>query len=458
MRRTAAVVLAVTIATTTAATTTATAAGALPGPLPDAGSDELVIAVPVFEDVPESHPFAGDIRWMWSEATSRGCDPPANDHYCPDRAVSRGEMAVFLARVLDLTEPGRGFADVPEPLADAVGRVAAAGITRGCNPPANDRFCPDRPVTRGEMAAFLVRGFGIDATATPSHFLDVGGSPFIDDIARLAATGISRGCNPPANDRFCPDRPVSRAEMAAFLRRASGDPPPPAVPAGLTFDRTSSGSGSERVVELRVCAELLTGVRVVRALAGGADPALTSVVAFPSAIDISAGTYDSERDVWSVQIAGCATLTGIWNPGVLRARWPVPNPVVVSPFGMRRHPILGTDRLHAGVDLRGRSGDPVRAADTGTVTRAGWWGGYGNVVDVTVPGGVITRYAHLSSIAVPLGARVERGTLLGSIGCTGLCTGPHLHFEIRPLDEPVDPVPLVFGPAPIIDPVPVPQD
>src|SRR5690606_10138221 len=82
------------------------------------------------------------------------------------------------------------------------------GITRGCNPPQNDRFCPDDPVTRGQMAAFLVRALGLPAAT--GTFTDTTGHVFEGDIPRLAAADITRGCNPPANDRFCPDDPVTR--------------------------------------------------------------------------------------------------------------------------------------------------------------------------------------------------------------------------------------------------------
>src|SRR5690606_4339530 len=99
-----------------------------------------------------------------------------------------------------------------------VAALANAGITRGCNPPSNDRFCPDEPVTRGQMAAFLVRALGL--AASHLSFVDTAGHTFAANISALAAAGITRGCNPPANDRFCPDDYVTRAQMAAFLRRA----------------------------------------------------------------------------------------------------------------------------------------------------------------------------------------------------------------------------------------------
>ena len=99
--------------------------------------------------------------------------------------------------------------------------IARAGITKGCNPPANDRFCPDRNVTRGEMAAFLSRALRLPST-NRDFFVDDHDTPFEGDINRIAAAGITKGCNPPANNRFCPSAPVTRGQMAAFLVRAFG--------------------------------------------------------------------------------------------------------------------------------------------------------------------------------------------------------------------------------------------
>ena len=101
--------------------------------------------------------------------------------------------------------------------------LASAGITRGCNPPANDRYCPTDQVTRGAMAAFLVRALGLTDAGGGNTFVDDDGSVFEGDIAKLATSGVTRGCNPPINDRFCPDAAVSRAQMAAFLSRALGE-------------------------------------------------------------------------------------------------------------------------------------------------------------------------------------------------------------------------------------------
>ena len=101
--------------------------------------------------------------------------------------------------------------------------LATRDITRGCNPPTNTLFCPDDFVTRGQMAAFLVRALGLTVDDPGDQFVDDDGHVFESDIERLASAGVTRGCNPPANDRFCPDDFVTRGQMAAFLRRAIGD-------------------------------------------------------------------------------------------------------------------------------------------------------------------------------------------------------------------------------------------
>jgi len=163
--------------------------------------------------------FQGDIEWLAGREVTRGCNPPFEDWFCPDAPVTRGQMAAFLTRALGLAAGKNVFVDDNGSVFEAdIGALAAAGITRGCNPPANDEFCPDASVTRGQMAAFLTRGLGLAAAS--NSFVDDDGSVFEADIGALAAAGITRGCNPPANDEFCPDAAVTRAQMAAFLHRA----------------------------------------------------------------------------------------------------------------------------------------------------------------------------------------------------------------------------------------------
>ena len=194
----------------------------------DVGADESasVGTVPPsgFVDVPPGHLYEQDITWLAGEGITLGCNPPVNDHYCPDRQVTREQMATFLVRALDLPATDVApFTDTASSLHAAdINALAAARITLGCNPPANDRYCPAASVDRGEMAAFLVRALGLSSDGGGNSFVDDNGSIFEMDIAKLAASGITRGCNPPVNDRFCPADTITRGQMAAFLHRALG--------------------------------------------------------------------------------------------------------------------------------------------------------------------------------------------------------------------------------------------
>ena len=85
------------------------------------------------------------------------------------------------------------------------------------------------------------------------------------------------------------------------------------------------------------------------------------------------------------------------------------------------------------------------APATGTVTEAGWKGGYGNMIEVDHGNGLFTRYGHLSKINVAVGQKVGTGDILGLVGSTGRSTGPHLHYEVRINNQPVDPKPYLPG-------------
>ncbi len=176
---------------------------------------------PFFDD--DTSIFQADIEAIAALGITKGCNPPYNDRFCPDDRVTRGQMAAFLVRALSLPAADRDWFvdDAGSIFEDDINRLAAAGITKGCNPPANDRFCPDQEVTRAQMAAFLVRAYRYPDPGAPDVFIDDDGSTFEHDIARLAAAGITKGCNPPTNDRYCPSDPVTRGQMAAFLFRAS---------------------------------------------------------------------------------------------------------------------------------------------------------------------------------------------------------------------------------------------
>ncbi len=210
------------------------------------------LAATDFVDVPDGYVFEADIAWLSDQGITRGCNPPANDRYCPEQAVTRGQMAAFLVRALGLTDTAGAtdFVDDDDSIFEAdIMKLAAAGITRGCNPPENTRFCPNQSVTRGQMAAFLVRALGLTDTAGATDFVDDDDSIFEADIMKLAAAGITRGCNPPENTRFCPNDSVTRGQMAAFLKRAIGNRPRitttslPSATVGVEYSRTLTAVG-----------------------------------------------------------------------------------------------------------------------------------------------------------------------------------------------------------------------
>lgn len=116
---------------------------------------------------------------------------------------------------------------------------------------------------------------------------------------------------------------------------------------------------------------------------------------------------------------------------------------VASGYGVRRQPLTGATRLHAGVDLAVSRRTVVRSVAAGVIVVAEFRRGYGNLVKVLHPGGYETRYAHLDRIVVEPGKRVRTGQPIGSVGLTGSTTGPHLHFEFRYKGAPMNPAPLL---------------
>lgn len=181
-------------------------------------SSSLAAAAGAFVDDDQSVHEA-DIEYLAAHGFTKGCNPPSNDRYCPDGLLTRGEMAAFVVRTLGLSGgDGIDFVDDNGSVfEDEIEALAAAGITLGCNPPANDRYCPGQTVTRGQMAAFISRALDLDSG--PDFFTDDSGSPFESDINAIAQVGVARGCNPPANSQYCPSQPVTRAQMATYLRR-----------------------------------------------------------------------------------------------------------------------------------------------------------------------------------------------------------------------------------------------
>ena len=118
---------------------------------------------------------------------------------------------------------------------------------------------------------------------------------------------------------------------------------------------------------------------------------------------------------------------------------PVDIPYSSSSYGWRRHPVTGRHALHEGVDFAAPKGTPIHAASGGVVTEARYVTGYGKLVEINHGNGLITRYAHASSINVKIGDLVNKGQLIARVGSTGRSTGSHLHFEVRMAGHPLDP-------------------
>ncbi len=110
-----------------------------------------------------------------------------------------------------------------------------------------------------------------------------------------------------------------------------------------------------------------------------------------------------------------------------------------SPFGVRMDPFVHEAAMHTGLDFRGEMGEPIHATAAGTVTVAGWTGGYGKMVEIDHGNGLATRFGHLSEIDVNVGEKIRIGQVVGKLGSTGRSTGPHLHYETRINGEPVNP-------------------
>ncbi len=133
-------------------------------------------------------------------------------------------------------------------------------------------------------------------------------------------------------------------------------------------------------------------------------------------------------------------ITGYQAPSGARGAfaWPVSG-TITSPFGWRSNPFGGAPEFHQGLDIAAPTGTTITASAGGTVLMAQWYGGYGNYILIDDGGGYSTGYGHLSAFYVSAGQQVKQGQAIGAVGCTGECTGPHVHFEIRVNGKPVDP-------------------
>lgn len=159
--------------------------------------------------------YEPDIEWEFVVGITAGCGVRL---FCPSAVVTRGQMAAYLSRALALpATDGDYFTDDDGSIFEGdINRLAQSGITRGC---AETSYCPDAPVTREQMAAFLVRAAKLTDDGGGNLFSDDDTSIFEKDIDKLASAGAAAACNPPTNTNFCPTRQVTRDQMAAIMRR-----------------------------------------------------------------------------------------------------------------------------------------------------------------------------------------------------------------------------------------------
>lgn len=145
-----------------------------------------------------------------------GCNPPDNDRVCPHHPVTRGGLAIMLARAVEAKPSSTNhFTDDDGHVAErAINGLADAGIPMGCD---EDRFCPNGEITRGEMAALITRAFEWDREANPDAYVDLDDTAFRDALAKLADRGGLLACDSPVNQRLCPEASVRRDEAIYAL-------------------------------------------------------------------------------------------------------------------------------------------------------------------------------------------------------------------------------------------------
>jgi hypothetical protein len=183
-----------------------------------------------FDD--EGSMYEADIDALLEAGVVNGCNDKG-DAFCPDDPVTRGQMAKLLVRALGLPPADTDYFsdDNDSVFEDAINSLAALGITKGCG---DGLYCPDAVMNRAQVAAFINRALGLPA-ADDVGFADVAGSPYLGDVNALAAAGLTSGCG---EGLFCPDEIASRSQAASFVSRAMDlveeqtpeEPPPPPSP------------------------------------------------------------------------------------------------------------------------------------------------------------------------------------------------------------------------------------
>jgi murein DD-endopeptidase MepM/ murein hydrolase activator NlpD len=173
-------------------------------------------------------------------------------------------------------------------------------------------------------------------------------------------------------------------------------------------------------------------------LSAAQESALEALIRERQAAEAARRAAENNARRRAAQLAGVELPPPVSDGAPSSFGWPVSGPIT-SPFGMRTDPLGRGFRMHTGIDIGAPMGSTITASAGGRIIYAGWEGGYGNTIIIDHGGATSTLYAHLSQIFISQGQDVQRGQAIGAVGCTGNCTGPHLHFEIRLNGVPTDP-------------------
>jgi len=209
----------------------------------------------------------------------------------------------------------------------------------------------------------------------------------------------------------------------------------------LVLVLTTFGIGVAGFVQFPVLAKSATDNPVLTQLAANPAPETTAPAPTEAFAFNSGGPEENEQvdgETSEIENQIIAIRANI-DPAFMPSIWPHAGKIN-NEFGFRRNPFGGrTYEFHPGMDIDGERGDLVVAPANGVVIKAGWTGGYGNMLEIDHGNGLTTRYGHLSKIESAVGDQITRGQLIAYIGSTGRSTGPHLHYELRLNDKSINP-------------------
>lgn len=283
---------------------------------------------------------------------------------------------------------------------------------------------PEEPIRASGVTSF--------APILPSHIMP--GKPMpAPDTPALRGADDNRTA-PWQSGQTAPEPPARR--VTAALSRLDGALSETAS-AQLAALRDIDASLAESQRKLRGALSEI-GLDTDRMSAGPAAASGTGGPFVPFKVDPTTGPFEATLHALQPRVAAVFRLRGLVE--TLPLRRPMDGEADFSSnYGYRVDPFTRGPAMHTGVDFRAEHGSAIRATAPGKVITAEYSGGYGNMVEIEHSNGITTRYAHMSAILASVGQSVTAGTVLGRVGSTGRSTGPHLHYETRINDEPMDP-------------------